>query len=222
MHRIHQQLHAHPQHYPVSAVCKRTIISIASPAINRLECCCVDCNKGIQWCTDQGGPASSHALIADLVYFPNLVKVQSGRQHLKVFLIKKEYNTRRVVATCCWTPLLGDHPNYRNQRIVAYLPHIVLNLKKELILFPPASRFFTKDVSSEELELLPDFHEPTSEQAFPIAPSLQDLERDTPNYESAQILIDSLGPIRYMDPAFEGKPTSWNQQYPDGPHHSVA
>ena len=205
----------------LSCVCNQTKISIASAPIRRVECCCMDCRKGVAWChTAKGGPEPPHPfLVADLVYFPNLLKVECGREYLKAYLIQQNYNTRRVVATCCWTVLLGDHPAYQQERFVTYPPPAVLSLASGVQLFPPTRRIFTQDLTPEELESLPPLTDTTASSPFPPSPDLKDLQSKFPDYETAQSLIDSFNPILYMDSNYQGKPTAWNQQFPSGPYH---
>lgn len=206
----------------ISCDCRQVKIAIRSEPVTRYECCCMDCRKGLQWCTEQGGPIPNHAYIADLAYFPNHLKVMSGKDMLRTYLIKKQYNTQRVVATCCWTPLVGDHPSYRQNIFVTYLSSARLGLKsvgesgdtqEEYVLPPPQRRLFTEDLTVEEQASLPPFEPPTV--SFPSHPS-QTTTRD--DYETLQSLVKSLGPIQFMDPEYQGKPTKWNQLYPPPPN----
>ena len=85
-------------------------------------------------------------------------------------------------------------------------------------MIPPKARNCTKGLTSEQVESLPPFQPHC--QSFPAAPSLQELRQAfPPDYESAQSLIESLGSIQYMDLDYKGKPTTWNQQFPQGPYN---
>jgi hypothetical protein len=208
----------------LSCVCRTAMISLAALPIERVQCCCLDCRKGIDWCAEQGGPPGSTSL-ADLVYVPNSLCVVSGRERLVPYMIKEGYNTVRVVATCCWTPLLGDHPLYQQKRFVVYHPTLTLHdaAQAKLVLPPPTRRLFEGDLTPQELELLPPlsmFQQKQQQQlqlqqnTLTSAPPsyLHHLVGGKKHYETIQSLIESLGVVQYMDPEYDnGKQTKWNR-----------
>lgn len=228
-----QQQGTAPSHPPAAAAklsccCQQTKISFAALPIKRLECCCVDCRKGIDWCIEQQQKQQQQntqstvtsSVISDLVYFPNLLQVTTGKELLKAYKIKENYNTLRIVATCCWTPLLGDHPFYQQQYFVTYHPtsNLTIGRHDTMKTLPPASRrIFVDDLTPSEMTLLPPFdldkQQSSSSSSFPSSPDLQELQNQYPDYESLQSLIESLdeGHIHYMDPSYQGPPTEWNK-----------
>ena len=88
-------------------------------SILRNQCCCVDCRKA-------ASPSSARAARRRRRSCPISctsriwLHVDTGRENLRCFVLKAGFPTRRLVATCCWTTLLGDHPAYAGVRFVAY------------------------------------------------------------------------------------------------------
>jgi hypothetical protein len=211
--------------------CQKVEISIAAPPVNRLECCCRDCRKGLAWCASKGGPPPPP--VPDLVYFPNAIRVDMGMKHLKCYLIKQAYNTRRVVAQCCWTCLVADHPSYRGTRIVSYNYTTISNNNNftrnddgETLLLPVQRRIFQNDMSPEELALLPLFSPPPVSSAKEVM-TKEELDvlllwsnknniAGNTTFDTIQTLIDSLGKIQYMDADYDGPVTSWNKGVSSG------
>eukprot|EP00470_Lotharella_oceanica_P003568 CAMPEP_0170172460 /NCGR_PEP_ID=MMETSP0040_2-20121228/5690_1 /TAXON_ID=641309 /ORGANISM="Lotharella oceanica, Strain CCMP622" /LENGTH=293 /DNA_ID=CAMNT_0010413119 /DNA_START=174 /DNA_END=1055 /DNA_ORIENTATION=+ len=131
-------------------VCNKVRIHFPMVPFKRLQCCCCDCRKGIAFSASRGGKQGPVA--PDLVYFLNAMKVESGFEFLRCFLIQKGYNTRRVYATCCWTALLGDHPAYQGICVVTYNDPTIIELDDtKAALRPFDNRIFEKDMTKEEL-----------------------------------------------------------------------
>jgi hypothetical protein len=195
-------------------------LSIAALPVNRLECCCRDCRKGLAWCTSKGGPPPPP--VPDLVYFPNAIRVDKGVEHLGCYLIKKEYNTRRVVAKCCWTCLVGDHPSYRGLRLVSYYsPPALLSLQNGENCLPVQRRIFQDDMTPEELTALPPFSPPPVSSSKSVTKEELDelLSKNKLKFETIQTLIDSFGKVHVMDSDYDGPVTAWNKNFPSGPFH---
>ena len=131
-------------------------------SVQRFECCCCDCYKGLRWCYEQGGPEPP--VLPDLVYYPNALMLTRGRSRLRCFTIQQGFPTRRVVATCCWTALCGDHPVYAGKRFVAYQGPAIL--KSGQGLQPPDARIFQSDRTEDELASLPPFTPSIAPRSF--------------------------------------------------------
>jgi hypothetical protein len=100
-------------------------------------------------CTENGGPPCPPA--PDLLYFPNRLQVVQGVENLRCFTLLEGYPTRRVVATCCWTALLGDHPSYDSVRLVTYPNPAIFTPHQDR---PVDKRIFQEDMSLAELGAL--------------------------------------------------------------------
>jgi hypothetical protein len=150
--------------------------------VQRFECCCVDCRKGLAVCAAQRGEPPP--ALPDLVYFPNAFAVASGAGKLRCFTLKQGYPTKRVVASCCHTPLLADHPAYGGLRVVAYR-NAPASLRMAPSwgedggpaaprgLRPPDARIYQTDMAAVELALLPG--PPVAEVARPDRAALWDI-----------------------------------------------
>ena len=202
-------------------VCGQVRLNFPQPAVLRRECCCVDCRKGLRWCVERGGPpvrsdcAETSDPPADLLYYPNALSIDSGSANLKCYVIKSGFPTKRVVASCCWTVLCGDHPNYKGILVVTYPGHAILenDCTDGTSTRPFDSRQRENDMSASELAALPPRNFPAStrtfDEALTIATSgLSDLARagnKTVANEliSIRSLIGSLG-VEVADPNHEG------------------
>jgi hypothetical protein len=142
--------------------------------------------------------------------------------------------------------LIGDHPHYQQEYFATYFSaaqlHWIAGEGKQseseresaaYVLPPPQRRIYTKDLTIAQKEALPPLEEPSLLHQFPslsdniALPKIEFPQQDSTctnsdsklgQYETVQSLIESLGHIQYMDPAFQGKTPSWNQIHtPDPP-----
>lgn len=89
----------------------------------KVECCCCDCRSTIDWChrpgkqvVETGKPHCNKP--ASLYYVDNDILSVKGEEELYLFKLRTNSPTRRVVAKCCHTPLVGQHPLYFQNRVV--------------------------------------------------------------------------------------------------------
>lgn len=193
--------------------CGEVVISTALPPTYRTECCCVDCRKALKWCESRGG--RNPPPLVDLLYFPNALKVDRGRDRLCCYLLKKGYDTRRVVATCCWTSLVADHPSYKGKVFNLCNWRASLALADQKALPPVFRRLFQSDMTAEELAALPPESpppiKPVKKRTDSKAKTSHLLCLQGGRFITIQNLIDSLGNIEFMDSQYEGPPTHWSK-----------
>jgi len=89
----------------------------------RLYCCCIDCNDAFRWAESQGGPPKRNPC-SDSFYWHNDFEVVRGDEFIKFFLLNEGYMTTRLVTTCCYSTLVGDHPAYGGQGLIVYADYI--------------------------------------------------------------------------------------------------
>lgn len=220
----------------LSCACGATTITIPTDckSILRYQCCCVDCRKGLAVFGSRGAPPPPR--VPDLVYFPNILHVDTGRENLRCFVLKAGFPTRRLVATCCWTTLLGDHPAYGGVRFVAYNGPAKLQMNgvssddgRITPLQPVDSRIYKGDMAPAELAALPPFRAPADAAIFAgatwasataaaeamLAKMKAADGRWKPKYglfrlETVQQLIASLPTgVEVADPNHDGPTPSW-------------
>jgi hypothetical protein len=141
-------------------------------------------------------------------------------EHLRCFLIKEGYNTRRVVADCCWTCILGDHPAYEGLHFVSYnKPEIISFKGQDASLRPVDERINKNDMATEELVSLPMEGTPDpswrTRGVSEAKDALSLLPKD--EYLTVQGLIQAVGKVEIMDPNYNGPDTKWNKIHPNGP-----
>ncbi|CAB9502584.1 expressed unknown protein [Seminavis robusta] len=213
----------------LECTCGNVILSIAGPPVNRLECCCVDCRLALQWCQrERGGPRFSDPAV-DLIYFRNCLQIEQGGEHLEVYLIapNKGYNTQRVIAACCGTAMVGDHPYFQQPNILVTYPDTAeLTLKgghgSHQKMMMPKRRIHDADLGHndamrQKLEPFPACSTRESDDDSNNNhddPHLHQWKAKYPNYTNLQALISAIGPVQYMitDPKFQGKETEYNRQ----------
>mmetsp|Transcript_9833 Transcript_9833/g.24210 ORF Transcript_9833/g.24210 Transcript_9833/m.24210 type:complete len:296 (+) Transcript_9833:97-984(+) len=204
----------------ISCTCGKVKVSFLFSPVQRKECCCCDCRKGLSWCTEQGGEQPPP--VPDLVYFPNAIKVEAGFEHLRCFLLQKNYNTHRVVASCCWTPLIGDHPAYGGLRVVSYNRPGKLSMNQGQ-LRPVDARIFQDDMTKDELQSLPPFVAPTNptETSDAMKEAKSQLHKlysehkslSSLGVESIQALVNRIGKVEIADPNYKNVPEPfWNKK----------
>ena len=220
----------------LSCRCGQVLIELPKPPVRRLECCCIDCRNAFGWCAAQSNKnTSAHneppvPLINDAVYFPNALRVTKGQDQLKCYQIRKGYDTRRIVACCCWTCLMGDHPAYQGKRFITYnnVAHIQMKMKLQYhhpdadsssssmgdLLPVTTKRLFDDDLTTDQLKGLPPFVPPKVLPQWPPDPKAVDVSKHigSGDYMSIQSLIENvIGTVDIMDPDYQGKPTHWSK-----------
>lgn len=151
----------------LTCTCGKVEFNIPCKSVLRYECCCCDCNKFHVLCHAKGGAPPPP--VADLVYYPNAFMIERGLQHLRCFTIQRGYPSRRVVATCCWTAMLADHPYYEGKRVAMYNGPATLKSTGTAVqgrspLLPADDRIFQADMTPEQLAALPTFRRPAPAQ----------------------------------------------------------
>ncbi|KAJ1434714.1 hypothetical protein B484DRAFT_282711 [Ochromonadaceae sp. CCMP2298] len=203
----------------LSCVCGETSIHLPGKPVLRYECCCCDCRRGLAVCQERGG--AKPPLVPDLLYFPNRLQVISGKDHLRCFTLLKGYPTRRVVAVCCWTALLADHPSYESVRLVTYPIPAVITLDDESeVCRPVDTRIFQDDMSAAELAALGPAPNNCSlsgperkAKADAAARRWMDEQEHEKDVISVQTLIDSvIGKVEVADAGYAAPVPLWTRQ----------
>eukprot|EP00092_Neocalanus_flemingeri_P005005 GFUD01005382.1.p1 GENE.GFUD01005382.1~~GFUD01005382.1.p1 ORF type:complete len:204 (-),score=48.68 GFUD01005382.1:326-937(-) len=126
----------------LSCVCGAVSIQLHDPIPRfRLECGCCDCRQALQWAQLQGGPTAP--CLPDLWYFANDFTFLSGREKTKLFKLRDNGMSIRLVATCCHSTLLVDNPYYNNKVLMVMaqgakldVPEIEKNVRAQMKDFP--------------------------------------------------------------------------------------
>jgi hypothetical protein len=91
--------------------CGRVRLELSGAPILSAECCCSSCRKaGARLEQLPGAPAilGSHGTTRFVLYRKDRVTVLAGLDALREFRLSPEAGTRRVVASCCNTPVFLD------------------------------------------------------------------------------------------------------------------
>lgn len=190
--------------------CGEVVVSLPGPALNRVESCDVDWRKAVEWVVSNlKGPTVDPPYL-DLAYFPNVLQVEQGGEMLDVFLLKEGYNTKRVVASCCGTVLLGDHPLFQGQKIVACLSQTSKVDNKNCEMMPAQKRIYQHDIPKDLKDTVDPFVAP-DQPAQPVTHDLIKWKAKHPRYTTIQRLMGAVGPLQYMDPSYEGPEPYYNR-----------
>ena len=73
------------------------------------ECVCIDCYQHLTWANLKGGP--EFPTIIPLSYWDNDVQIDRGEDDLMVVMLRESGRSRRLVAKCCYSMLIIDHPS---------------------------------------------------------------------------------------------------------------
>jgi hypothetical protein len=101
------------KHQSVAAVCRcgETTIELASAPILSTTCYCWSCRTaGRQFERDLGAPqtVNTDGGVDYCLYRKDRVKIAHGARHLLEYRLKPDSPTRRVVASCCGSPMFVD------------------------------------------------------------------------------------------------------------------
>ena len=75
------------------------------------ECACNDCYQHMKWCRTVGGPDVPP--IPHGGYWDNDIQLDRGEENLMVVMLRESGRSRRLVAKCCYSTLIIDHPGYK-------------------------------------------------------------------------------------------------------------
>lgn len=121
-----------------------------------LECCCHDCTAALWYANKRGGPAFPKIQCVDSSWFPNDFRVMKGLDKLGAFMNFANADTTRFHCTGCWSVLLGDHPAYAGKILVTQVGNYEdFEGLKNAELMPPQARHFMRDLSKQQLAVLP-------------------------------------------------------------------
>ena len=113
-------------------------------------------------------------LPCDLTYWPNDLEIIKGADRLEACALNSAWRSCRLVASCCFSSLLVDHPAYKGAVVMAYKESLV-----NATLPAPAFRDDVRDLTAEQAASLP----PATCPVLGIAGSEQ--------YETEQALADA-------------------------------
>ena len=96
---------------PPRCGCNKVRLEVQGGPIVGVECCCASCRKaGGRLRNMPGAPAilTDHGTTRYELYRKDRVRFVDGTEHLKEYRLKPRSGTRRVVATCCNTPVFAE------------------------------------------------------------------------------------------------------------------
>lgn len=92
----------------LACACGTVRLAAARDPILSAECCCTSCREaGRRLESRPGAPAilTEHGTTRFILYRKDRVRFLAGQDRLKTFGLSPEATTRRVIATCCNTPV---------------------------------------------------------------------------------------------------------------------
>lgn len=92
----------------IGCICGQTRLEVAGNPIASVECCCTSCrDAGARMAQLSAAPKTltNYDATPFVMYRKDRVRFVSGDDHLKSFRLSSAASTRRVIATCCNTPV---------------------------------------------------------------------------------------------------------------------
>lgn len=95
----------------LTCACGQVQLAVDGGAIVSVECCCTSCRttaekfESLPAARPVRGPLGT---VRYELYRKDRVRFLAGREHLREYRLKPNAHTRRVVATCCNTPLFTE------------------------------------------------------------------------------------------------------------------
>ena len=95
----------------LTCACGQVQLQLVGAPIMRVECCCESCRKAaLLFESLPGAPKlqTAHDTTPFVMYRKDRVQISAGQANLREHRLKPESPSRRIVATCCNTPLFLD------------------------------------------------------------------------------------------------------------------
>ena len=111
------------------------------------ECACNDCYQHMKWCRAVGGPDVPP--IPHGGYWDNDIQLDRGEENLIVVMLREGGRSRRLVAKCCYSTLIIDHPGYKQLCFLLFENACKIPWDRETdppsVTRPPIDRIYMKD-----------------------------------------------------------------------------
>ncbi len=119
----------------------------------RLECCCYDCNTGLWYAHQRGGPPGPANQCIDTSWLANDFRIVKGEAAIGAFLNFKNADTTRFYCKQCWSVLFADHALYAGKVIACQAAAYdgITGLQR----MPLQARHFVRDLSEAQRQALP-------------------------------------------------------------------
>jgi len=143
----------------VTCICGKVAFSIFNGRVRQArECACNDCYQHMKWCRAVGGPDVPP--IPHGGYWDNDIQLDRGEENLMVVMLRESGRSRRLVAKCCYSTLIIDHPGYKQLSFLLFENACKIPWDNETdppsVMRPPSDRIFMRDWDGSRGEL-PEF-----------------------------------------------------------------
>ena len=143
----------------VTCICGKVAFSIFNGRVRKArECACNDCYQHMKWCRAVGGPDVPP--IPHGGYWDNDIQLDRGEENLMVVMLRESGRSRRLVAKCCYSTLIIDHPGYKQLSFLLFENACKIPWDNETdppsVTRPPSDRIFMWDWYGSRGEL-PEF-----------------------------------------------------------------
>lgn len=143
----------------VTCICGKVAFSIFNGRVRQArECACNDCYQHMKWCHAVGGPDVPP--IPHGGYWDNDIQLDRGEENLMVVMLRESGRSRRLVAKCCYSTLIIDHPGYKQLSFLLFENACKIPWDNETdppsVTRPPSDRIFMRDWDGSRGEL-PEF-----------------------------------------------------------------
>ena len=143
----------------VTCICGKVAFSIFNGRVRQArECACNDCYQHMKWCRAVGGPDVPP--IPHGGYWDNDIQLDRGEENLMFVMLRESGRSRRLVAKCCYSTLIIDHPGYKQLSFLLFENACKIPWDNETdppsVTRPPSDRIFMRDWDGSRGEL-PEF-----------------------------------------------------------------
>lgn len=182
----------------VSCFCGETAFKVFNGRVRMArECGCIDCYQHMQWCYFMDGPEVPPILPGG--YWDNDVSIERGENNMIVVMLRKNGSSKRMVAKCCYSTLIIDHPGYKKLQFLLFENACRIPWDNEIdppsVTRPPTDRIFMKDWDDSRGEL-PDFLGDQSRIDLGCCPPFTEKKNrqsiDNPRGETCQSIFQKL------------------------------
>ncbi len=197
-----QMLKPHTSEATIACKCGKCQLILGDRrALKYLRCGCEDCRQALQWGHLNGATVPDD--LPHLYYVRSDIIGAKGKQHMKVFKLRKDGRSSRLYCKECYSLMGIDHPNYKSEIFLIFPKHCKTNCDLSV---PLTAIIFLNDYPTDFAlppSDVPSFYSLSDDQErkrfLSLPGNILEFPSEPSQGESFTSFLQDLGPVEILD-----------------------